>query len=383
MSRFFASLGMLHVLAIGMFAFLGWAAFFEIDQTVRATGQIIPGARTQVVQAVDGGVLSELKVQEGDVVRAGQVIAVLEPDRARAAYDESRAKDAALRASLLRASAEAVGRVPAFGSALSGFPDITSAQMKLWRQRKQALDEAMSSLGESLSLAEEELRMNEALFSRGDNSRLELLRARRQVSELKGKMAEVRNKYLQDARAEVAKQEEELSTQHYRQAERRNVLQHTELVSPLDGVVKYLKINTVGGVLRAGDEIMQISPTDGELLLELRIAPADIGRLSPNLPATLQFEAFDYTVYGTLAGELMYLSSDTLTESGANGQQQTFYRGRVRLKTDALARNSKLREVVVKPGMTATVDIRTGQRTVLHYLLNPVLRGVSGAMSER
>lgn len=374
---------MLYVVAATVIGFLGWAGFSEIEQTVRATGQVIPGARTQVVQAVDGGVLSELRVQEGDVVRAGQVLAVLEPDRARAAFEESRAKRAAVQAALLRARAEAAGQVPAFDASLAAYPDVVAAQQQLYRQRRQALEESLASVREALALSSDELRMNESLFASGDGSRVELLRAQRQVSELRGKLAELRNKYLQDARAEVAKQEEELATQHFRQEERGNVLEHTRLTSPLDGVVKVLKVNTVGGVLRGGDEILQISPTAGELLVELRINPADVGLLKPGLPVSLQFDAFDYTVYGSLPGELVYLSSDTLTEPGPNGAPQTYYRGRVRIDAQALARQPKLRDVAIKPGMNATVDIRTGQRTVLAYLLGPVLRGTSGALSQR
>jgi adhesin transport system membrane fusion protein len=383
MKSFSLRLGMLHVAALTVGAFLTWASMFEIDQTVRSTGQVIPGARTQVIQAADGGVLAQLRVQEGERVHAGQVLAVLEPERARAAFEESRAKEAALQATLVRARAEAAGQPPVFGAAFAAWPDLVAAQTQLWRQRRQSLDVGLSALRETLSLAEEELRMNESLFSRGDTSRVELLRAQRQVVEIKAKMSELRNKYLQEARAEAAKQEEELSSQRYRREERGSVLAHTELRSPLDGIVKVLRVNTVGGVLRGGDELMQISPTDGELLVEVRINPADIGKLSPGLPASLQLDAFDYAVYGNLHGQLTYISSDTLTEPGANGQQQTYYRGRVRLDTDALQRNPKLREVVVKPGMTASVDIRTGQRTVLAYLLNPVLRGASTALSER
>jgi adhesin transport system membrane fusion protein len=383
MKPFSLRLGMLHVAAITVGAFVAWAGMFEIDQTVRASGQVIPGARTQVVQAADGGVLAQLRVQEGDRVRAGQVLAVLEPDRARAAFDESRAKEAALQAAVVRARAEAAGQPPVFGKAFAAYPDLVAAQTQLWRQRRQSLEEGLGALRQSLGMAEEELRMNEALYAKGDTSRVELLRAQRQVVEIKAKVTELRNKYLQEARAEVAKQEEELSSQRYRREERGSVLAHTELRSPLDGIVKVLRVNTVGGVLRGGDELMQISPTDGELLVEVRINPADIGRLSPGLPTSLQLDAFDYAVYGNLHGELAYLSSDTLTETGPNGQQQTYYRGRVRLDPDALQRNPKLREVIVKPGMTATVDIRTGQRTVLAYLLNPVLRGASTALTER
>lgn len=373
----------IYLLAGGMLVFGLWASVFEIDQTVRAQGQFIPGARTQVVQAVDGGVLSEIRVQEGDRVKAGDVVAVLEPDRARASYDESVAKLAALQVALLRAQAEATGARPDFGSFAQDHPALVAAQRQLWDQRKRGLEETLAAMKHSLRLAQEELAMNESLFATGDTSRVELLRARRQVAELQARMTEVRNKYLQEARAEAARLEEERLSQGYRQAERGNVLEHTELTSPQDGVVKLLRVNTVGGVLRAGDEILQISPTEGELLLEIRINPADIGQLRVGQTAQLRLDAYDYTIHGSLDGELVYLSSDTLSEQAANGQSQTYYRGKVRISPEAAIRNPKLATLDLRPGMTASVDIRTGQRSVLTYLIKPLARAFGGAMNER
>lgn len=374
---------MIHLLAGSVLVFGVWASVFEIDQTVRAQGQFIPGARTQVVQAVDGGVLSEIRVQEGDRVKAGTVVAVLEPDRARAAYDESGAKLAALRTALLRAQAEAAETRPDFGPLARRHPALVEAQRQLWDQRKRGLDESLAAMRQNLLLAQDELAMNESLYATGDTSRVELLRAQRQVAELQARMAEVRNKYLQDARAEAAKLEEELLSQGYRQAERGNVLEHTELTSPQDGVVKLLRVNTVGGVLRAGDEILQISPTEGGLLLEVRINPADIGQLRVGQTAQLRLDTYDYTIHGSLEGELVYLSSDTLSEPGPSGQSQTYYRGRVRISSEAAARNPKLAALDLRPGMTASVDIRTGQRSVLTYLIKPLARAFGGALNER
>jgi adhesin transport system membrane fusion protein len=139
------------------------------------------------------------------------------------------------------------------------------------------------------------------------------MRSKRQVVELQGRINAVNNKYLQEARLEIAKLEEELASSRYKLEERQSVLGHTELTSPVAGVVKYLKINTIGGVLRAGDELMQISPTEGGMVIEIKVNPVDIGQLSPNLPATIKLDAFDYSTYGTLQGVLSYVSADTLT----------------------------------------------------------------------
>jgi membrane fusion protein, adhesin transport system len=379
--RAWGSISMTMLLMLGLVAFLLWAAFFEIDQTVRAQGQVIPSSRTQVVQAADGGVLSRILVQEGQIVKAGQTLAVLERDRPNAAFQESRAKQAALAAALARAQAEANGQAPAFEA--KGNSEFAAAQVALYTQRKRSLDEELATLKDGLDLAQEELRLNESLLKTGDISQLEVMRAKRQVSELQGKINAARNKYLQEARQESTKLAEELSSNRYKVEERQNVLGHTVLVAPVAGIVKYLKVTTLGGVLRGGDEFMQISPTDGGMVIEVKLNPVDIGQLRLGLPVTIKLDAFDYSVYGTLQGKLIYVSSDTLTEPGATGQTSTYYRAQVGLEADRLNANPKLAGVPLKPGMTATVDIRTDSRSVLQYLAKPVSKAFGGAMNER
>lgn len=371
------------LLLAGLVVFLLWAALFEIEQTVRAQGQVILSARTQIIQAADGGVLSRILVQEGESVAAGQLLADLERERPNAAYEENRAKVASLTAALVRAKAEASGQPPEFGQQFKAFPEFVAAQRALYEQRKRSLREEMATLKDSLDMAQEELGMNESLLKTGDTSRLEVMRARRQVGELQGKLNAVANKYRQEARQEASKLVEDLSSSRYKLEERQSVLGHTELTAPVAGVVKYLKITTIGGVLRAGDELMQISPTEGESVIEIKINPADIGQLKPGLPVTIKFDAFDYSVYGTQQGTLSYISSDTLTEQGSNGQTTTYYRAHVRLDADKAKTNPKLANVSLKPGMTATVDIRTASRSILQYLAKPVFKAFGGAMNER
>jgi len=160
-------------------------------------------------------------------------------------------------------------------------------------------------------------------------------------------------------------------------------LNHTVLTAPVAGVVKYLKVTTIGGVLRTGDELMQISPTDGDIIIEVKINPADIGQLKSGLPVAIKIDAFDYSIYGSLTGRLSYISSDTLTEQAANGQASTYYRAQVRLDPKSATTNPKLADVALKPGMTATVDIQTNSRSVLEYLAKPVFKAFGGAMHER
>jgi ATP-binding cassette subfamily C protein LapB len=381
--RGFASITMLLVAAF--IGFLLWAALFEIEQTVRAQGQIIPTARTQVIQSADGGVLEKLLVEEGQSVKAGQELAILERERSQAGYDESRAKAVALSVALARTQAEALGRAPEFGPALRTDPKIVAVQQDLYEQRRRSLQDELTSLQQGLDMALEELRMNEALLKNGDTSRLEVMRAKRQTVEIEAKINATRNKYLQDARAEATKLAEDLAAMAYKLDERRSVLGHTVLTAPIAGVVKYLKVTTIGGVLRAGDEMMQISPTEGGMVFEVKINPVDIGQLQLGLPVAIKLDAFDYSVYGNLEGTLVYLSSDTLVEQAANGQSNSYYRAHVKLDADKARShpNPMLAAVVLKPGMTATVDIRTGQRSVLKYLAKPIYKAFGGAMNER
>jgi len=372
---------MIGLLFVGFALLLGWAAYFEIDQTVRAQGQIVPSARTQVVQAADGGVLEKLPVAEGQTVVAGEVLAVLEKERANAGVDESRARVAALAAALTRARAEAELMEPVFSRESRKYPEVVTEQMALYRQKLLGLESDLATLGESLGSAKEELQLNERLFASGDVSRLDLMRAKRQVVELEGKIASTRNKYLQDARQEATKIQDELSSTRFKLDERQSVLQHTELIAPMDGVIKSLKVNTIGGVLRAGDELMQISPTEGDLVLELKIMPVDIGNLKIGMPAAIKLDAFDYSIYGSLHGKLDYISSDTLTEQGPKGEAAVFYRARVSVNPNN--NNPKLSRADLKPGMTASVDIQTGSRSVLTYLTKPITKAFQGAASER
>lgn len=376
-------ISMTMLLLAGLVAFLLWAALFEIEQTVRAQGQVILSARTQIIQAADGGVLSRILVQEGESVAAGQLLADLERERPNAAYEENRAKVASLEATLVRAQAEANGQIPEFGQAFKEFPEFVAAQRSLFEQRKRSLQEELATQQDSLDMAQEELRMHESLFKTGDTSRLEVMRAKRQVGELQGKINAIRNKHRQEARQEATRLVEDLSSSRYKLEERQSVLGHTELTAPVAGVVKYLKITTIGGVLRAGDELMQISPSEGDRIIEIKVNPADIGQLETGLPVTIKFDAFDYSVYGTQQGTLSYISSDTLTEQGSNGQTATYYRAHVSLDADKAKINPKLANVSLKPGMTATADIRTASRSILQYLAKPVFKTFGGAMNER
>ena len=373
--------GMIYIIFIAIVLFLVWANWFEIEQTVRAPGQLVTETRTQVVQAADGGVIEKILVSEGDTVKRGQVIAILEDERAMAGVNEGQAKVAALSAALTRARAQAEGRPLVFSIEEERFPDILFEQKALYDQALQSLMSEQETWNTAVSIAKEELAINENLFSTGDASRLDVMRSRRQVVELEGKLQTIENEYKQRAREEVTQLQQQFISEQFQLLERESILKHTELHAPLDGIVKSLRIDTVGGVLRSGDELMQISPMYNELFVEVKINPADVGSLTLSLPASVKVDAFDYTIYGGLEGELIYLSSDTLTQEGADGQSTVYYKALV--KIDPNSNNPKLNHTDLKAGMTAGIDIQTGKRTILQYIMKPVTRAFAGAGSER
>lgn len=374
---------MLKGLFAGLVVFTLWAAVFKIDQTVSAPGQVIPSARTQLIQTVDGGVLSGLMVHEGQAVKAGQLLAVLEKDRVNASYEESRSNQASLQAELIRVQAEIEGRPPVFGEQFRDYPEFVIAQQRWYRQRLQGLRDELDYLQANLAMATEELETNRGLAVSGDVSRLEVMRSEREVNSVKGKISEARNRYQKEAREELTKVEAQLASARYKFDERSNVLEHTELRAPVAGIVKYLRVNTLGGVLRAGDELMQISPTGSDMVIEVRVNPADVGLLRLGLPVSIKLDAFDYYIYGQLEGVLIYLSSDTMTENMEGGRSVSYYRARVRVDEKSKKANPKFAQVELRPGMTSSVDIRTGSRSVLNYLLKPVMGAFSGAMNQR
>jgi adhesin transport system membrane fusion protein len=373
---------MISILSAGFAALAFWASQSDLDQLVRATGQVIPDARTQIIQAADGGVQFALNVQEGQAVKAGQTLAVLEKERAQAGFKEVVARVASLRAILDRTRAEITQNPLVFNKQSTAFPEFTAAQAGLYTQRKKTLDEELGYLNEALANAKEELDMNLKLMKTGDTSRLDLLRSERQVTDLAGRISATRNRYLQESRQDASKAEEELATTQQKLNERQSILDHTDLTSPVGGVVKYLRVNTIGGVLRPGDELMQIAPTDGGFFVEGRVTPSDVGSLKLGLPVTVRVDAFDYSIYGTLKGSLTHISPDTLSEQGSRGETNVFYRIQVRLDADQ-SHNPRAQDIVIKSGMTTSLDIRTGERTVMQYLIKPIFKAFQGAMTER
>ena len=373
---------MLRVTAVLLGVLFLWAAIFRIDQVVNAQGQVIASSRTQVIQAADGGILTEMRVQEGDEVKAGQVIAILDQDRALAAYTESFGKVTALRMTVARLQAEIAEKPYAIDETLQkDYPNLVETQMNLYKQRTQGFSDQIQVLKDNVRLADAELKMNQPLEKYGDISKADILRLQRAVNEAKTNLVNARNKYFQDASAELNKAQEDLNAQEQSLRDRAELLDHTDIVAPVAGIVKNIKVTTLGGVVRQGDEILQILPTEDDLVVEAKVKPADMAAMKVGLPAKVKLDAYDYSIFGSMKGTVSYVSADSLTEETKMGPT-TYYRVKVNI-LESEYKGKAATDIEVRPGMTATVDIKTGSRSILSFILKPITKTFTQSFGER
>ncbi len=367
--------------ALAIVGFLLWADWAELDQITRANGQVITSSRNQVIQVMEGGVLTELPVREGAEVKRGQLLARFDQTKAEAGYLESAAKAAALRASVTRLNAEVFGGEPKFPPELTKYPEFRVSQLALFNKRQGAVHDEVAALEKAKALVQAELDMNLPLLKTGDVSKAEILKLQRQVVDIQGQITNRRNKYLQDSQAELGKAQEDLAGVLQIVVQRKEQLGFTEVRSPMDGIVRNVRLTTLGGVAKPGEEIMQIVPVGDDLIIEAKVKPADIAFVKPGLPATVKLDAYDYSIYGALEGIVSYISADTLNEDVRNNEQPYY---RVQIKTSErklVGRNNE--RIDIQPGMTATVEIKTGKKTVLRYLTKPITKTLSESMGER
>ena len=384
-----------------------WAAFMHIELRSQALGQVVASARTQVVQASVDGVIERLLVREGQAVDRNQLLAVLEQLQARAAVNDSSAKVAALQAAIARYEAEmrdiqpdtpspgalrrgVRSREPKGGPAeplqfprsVLAYPDFVRNQTELYERRRRALLEELRAMGRLRDNVQEELRVSEPLLQTGDISKVEILRLHKQITELDGQIINRRNKYFQDAQTELTRAQEELRSQQQSLTERHVNLDRTEIRAPAAGVVRNVRTTTRGARVRPGDVLLDLLPTESDLIVEGKLKPADIGHVSVGQTATVKLDAWDYSIYGVLDGEVVYLSPDALSDDTRAGEQ-IYYRIRVRIHPQSRLRDQQGTPLEVQPGMTGQIDIRTGHQSVLTYLTKPVIKTLSQSFHER
>ena len=362
------------LMAVGYY----WADNAVLDVVTVGSGRVIPSSREQVIQSLEGGILAELHAREGDVVDKDQVLLRIDDTRFGASFREAQTRITALRAANARLRAEATGGTLTFP------PDVRADQVRLetelYNSRRQQLDESVSALQRSFQLADEELQLTAPLVSKGVVSEVELLRLRRQVNELRANLQERRNKFRADARGELAKNEAELAAVAESNTARADQVKRTVIRAPMRGTVKNVRVTTVGGIIQPGQDIMEIVPLEDQLLIEARIKPSDVAFLRPGLHATVKITAYDYSIYGGLEAALEQISADTIRDE--KKPDESYYRIQVRTRQSYL-RDKDGKPLPIIPGMTATVEMLTGHKTVLEYLLKPLLKTRDTALRER
>lgn len=356
-----------------------WAAWAELEEQIKAPGTVIVSSRSQVVQVVDGGVLQNLLVREGDSVKAGDLIAELYTVRFQANSEEMAAKVFNLKASLKRLEAEINGTPLSFPEDIAKKPDIVAAQMNLFARRQQLQREEQDAIEKSIKLAQEELASLVELEKTGDASRTEVIRARRQVNDLRATATNKRNAYRQDAQTELARSRAELEQAEQVLTQRNEALDATRIRAPMTGTIKNVRITTLGAVLKPGDELLQIVPSDDPLIIEVKVRSADVAFVRKDLHANVNLDAYDSAIYGSLKGHVTYISPDTLMDEQRRDEQPYY---RVHIQIDEMP-ETRGKSMEVLPGMTVNAQIITGKRTVAQYLLKPLRRISSDALTER
>ncbi len=355
---------------------LTWAHFARVEEITKGEAKIISKSREQIIQSLEGGILAEMNVREGEEVERGQVLLKIDPTRAQASYREALSKVVGLKATIARLRAEAYNQPLRFDDEqVQKDQTVIAQETKAYQARKRALDDSVSALQRSYELSMREIRLAEPLASRGLLSEVELLRMRRQANEIQSQIVERRNRYQADANSELNKLELELSQTSENLIGRADIMERTTISAPVRGTVKNIRFNTIGGVIQPGEHILEIVPLEDQLLVEAKIRPSDVAFLHPGLPATVKITAYDYAIYGGLKGQVEFISPDTLkddSKAAAGRPDDTYYRVMVLTETSTLNAGGKALPII--PGMIASVEIRTGEKTILDYLLKPVMK---------
>lgn len=358
---------------------LVWSYFASIIEVSQGSGKVIPTSREQVIQSLEGGILSDLYVREGDIVEKDQILAQLDLTKTQATVEESAARYRALLANIARLEAEVNQTALVFPDELDEYPNLIRSETRLYETRQRALNESISGLEEALFFVDKELKLTEELAQQGAASNVEVLKLQRQITDLKLSITDRVSEYMVQSREELGKAQAEASSLESVVRGRTDSLSRLTLRSPVRGIVKDVAVTTKGGVLPPNGELMQIVPLEDQLLIEARISPRDIAYIHPGQEAKVKITAYDYSIFGGLDGVVTVISPDTLQDEI---KPETFYyRVFIRTEIDSLKdKNGQIFPIV--PGMIATVDIKTGEKTVFDYLMKPFGR-VKEALRER
>lgn len=356
-----------------------WAMFADLDEVATGEAKVVPSSREQVIQSLEGGIVAEMRVKEDQIVEAGEVLAQLDPTQAGSTVEESAAKYRAALAASARLRAEVSNSPLRFSAELDGFPELKAEEVRLYDARRRSLSSSTSLIDEALVLLRREVEIGESLIDVGAASNVEVLRLKRQQAELELRKADVQSQYMVESREALAKVDEQVEALAPVVRGRNDTLSRLTVRSPVRGVVRNVEVSTVGGVVPPNGKIMDIIPLDDRLLVEARISPRDIAFIHPGQRATVKVTAYDYAIYGGLIGKVVSISPDTIRDEV--NREVVYYRAYIRTDADALV-NKAGKKFPITPGMVATVDVHTGSKTVMQYLMKPFNRARE-ALRER
>jgi adhesin transport system membrane fusion protein len=421
--------GHMLLIAIGVLVvvFLAWSNWAVLDEVTRGEGRVIPSSQVQVIQNLEGGIVSEVLVRESDVVEKGQLLLRIDNTTARSNFEDLQARKWSLEGAIARLTVEAAGgkaddiKFPAELVELA--PHIAEAErsllaaraaqlqsqvatMKTQAQQRQqevaALGGKAKRLKQSAALASKELSIIRPLAAEGVVSEVELLKKEREyndimtelgattdaipgaksaIEEATARIQEEEARFRAEASSQLNDQRKELASITAQLSGDTDRVERTEVRSPVRGTVKEIKVHTVGGVVQPGEDLMEIVPIEDTLLVEAQIRPSDIAFIRPGQEAMIKISAYDFSVYGGLPAMVEQISADTIEDETGKNQGERFFR--VRLRTNKSFLGSPEKPLPIMPGMTASVDIRTGEKTVFQYLMKPILKAKQSALRER
>lgn len=408
--------------SLAAFLVLGliWMAYSSLDVSVRAPGTVIPSKKLQLIQSLEGGILKELAVKEGQRVKKGQLLARLENREYDSDLGESRQNEISLRATLARLDAEISGKAPVFPEDVAlAAPETVERERQLWRmrgkeqdaaadalrrqieQRRQELEEVKAkagSLRQNLDLAQEGLGIERMLFEKGAGARADYIAAHQRVTQAQGDLeqaqlsqprlaaairesqahlTEIQAKYRSEASIQRNDLQMKLAALQQLMAGKADRVARRELTSPMDGVVNRILLSTLGGIAKAGESLMEIVPEEDHLLVAARVPPKDIAFIRPGQEASVRITAYDYSVYGPLTGKVVRVGADAVLDE----KHEPYFE--VQVETSHHYVGSIKERLPITAGMTTDTAIRTGHRTVLEYLFKPVAKTFQHSLEER
>ncbi len=361
------------LVAVTIVVFVVWASRAPLDEIVRGPGELVPSSKAQTIQNLEGGILAELLVREGDIVERDAVVARLDSTQFTGTFRELQEQLLSLEIRLYRLKRELdkATELDLPSNLLKAAPEVAESENRLFSARLQDYKSAFNAASESLHLREKEVDLLLPMQEKKVVPPIDVIRAQQAASEARGRLEALKSEY-ELSRAESYS---EILAEHSQLKQMRSIrqdqLRRTTLVSPVKGIVNKVLITTIGGVVSPGEEIIEIIPLEDELRVEGRIKPKDIAFLYPKMRATIKLSAYDYTIFGSLSGEVEHISADTF-EDEARRDADPYYK--VIVKVDQSSLNGTKGEIEVRPGMIADVELHTGQKTILQYLLKPLFK---------